>query len=155
MNWILENWQGFASGGTLALIIKYFLNKKQNNQLLKSGDIDNDIKEVELLKETISVYKEVIKDLKSDNTEYKIIIKDQNETIKNYEKLEKKINDLFTSLALEKEKSEYLAQENIKLKQKNEQLQENYEKLENNYETLNNLYQEIKQELYQHKKDTK
>jgi len=148
MNWILENWQGFASGGTLAFIIKYFLNKKQNNQLLKSGDIDNDIKEVELLKETISVYKEVIKDLKFDNTEYKKIIKEQNETIKNYEKLEKKINDLFTSLALEKEKSEFLTQENSKLKQKNEEL-------EQNYETLKGLYQEIKRELEQHKRETK
>jgi hypothetical protein len=97
MNWILENWQGLVSGGTFSTIILYFLNKKQNNQLLKSGEIDNDIKEVELLKETISVYKEVIKDLKSDNTEYKIIIKDQNETIKNYEKLENKIKDLFTT----------------------------------------------------------
>ena len=155
MNWLLENWQGLVSGGTFSTIILYFLNKKQNNQLLKSGDIDNDIKEVELLKETIGVYKEVIKDLKSDTNEYKKIIKEQNETIKNYEKLENKINALFTSLAIEKEKSEYLKQENIKLKQKNTELEQNYEKLENNYETLNNLYLEIKQELYQHKRDTK
>ena len=148
MNWILENWQGFASGGTLAFIIKHFLNKKQNNQLLKSGDIDNDIKEVKLLKETISVYKEVNKDLKLDALEYKKIIKEQNETIKNYEKLEKKINDLFTSLAIEKEKSEFLTEENAKLKEKNTELQKNYE-------TLNKLYLEIKQELAQHKKETK
>ena len=148
MNWILENWQGFVSGGTFSTIILYFLNKKQNNQLLKSGDIDNDIKEVELLKETISVYKEVIKDLKSDNTEYKKIIKEQNETIKNYESLEKKINDLYILLATETEKSEFLAEENAKLKEKNEEL-------EKNYETLNKLYLEIKQELDQHKKDTK
>jgi len=148
MNWILENWQGFASGGTLAFIIKYFLNKRQNNQLLKSGDIDNDIKEVKLLKETISVYKEVNKDLKLDALEYKKIIKEQNETIKNYEKLETKINALFTSLAVEKEKSEYLTKENEKLKQKNTEL-------EKNYETLNKLYLEIKQELAQHKKETK
>jgi len=148
MNWFLENWQGFASGGTLAFIIKYFLNKRQNNQLLKSGDIDNDIKEVKLLKETISVYKEVNKDLKLDALEYKKIIKEQNETIKNYEKLEKKINDLFTSLAIEKEKSEFLTEENEKLKQKNTEL-------EQNYETLKGLYQEIKKELEQHKKETK
>ena len=148
MNWLLENWQGLVSGGTFSTIILYFLNKKQNNQLLKSGDIDNDIKEVKLLKETISVYKEVIKDLKSDATEYKKIIKEQNITIKNYEKLETKINALFTSLAIEKEKSEYLTQENIKLKQKNEQL-------EHNYETLNKLYLEIKKELEQHKRETK
>jgi predicted nuclease with TOPRIM domain len=148
MNWILENWQGFASGGTLAFIIKHFLNKKQNNQLLKSGDIDNDIKEVKLLKETISVYKEVNKDLKLDALEYKKIIKEQNETIKNYEKLETKINALFTSLAVEKEKSEYLTKENDKLKQKNTEL-------EQNYETLKGLYQEIKKELEQHKKETK
>jgi predicted nuclease with TOPRIM domain len=148
MNWILENWQGFASGGTLAFIIKYLLNKRQNNQLLKSGDIDNDIKEVKLLKETISVYKEVNKDLKLDALEYKKIIKEQNETIKNYEKLETKINALFTSLAVEKEKSEYLTKENEKLKQKNTEL-------EQNYETLKGLYQEIKKELEQHKKETK
>lgn len=148
MNWILENWQGFVSGGTFSTIILYFLNKKQNNQLLKSGDIDNDIKEVELLKETISVYKEVNKDLKSDTTEYKKIIKEQNETIKNYESLEKKINDLYILLATETEKSEFLAEENAKLKEKNEEL-------EKNYETLNKLYLEIKQELDQHKKDTK
>jgi len=148
MNWILENWQGFASGGTLAFIIKHFLNKKQNNQLLKSGDIDNDIKEIKLLKETISVYKEVNKDLKLDALEYKKIIKEQNETIKNYEKLETKINALFTSLAVEKEKSEYLTKENDKLKQKNTEL-------EQNYETLKGLYQEIKKELEQHKKETK
>jgi chromosome segregation ATPase len=155
MNWFLENWQGFASGGTLAFIIKHFLNKKQNNQLLKSGDIDNDIKEIKLLKETISVYKEVNKDLKSDSTEYKKIIKEQNETIKNYESLEKKINDLYFLLAKEKEKSEFLTQENIKLTKKNTELEQNYEKLEHNYETLNKLYLEIKKELEQHKRETK
>jgi DNA repair exonuclease SbcCD ATPase subunit len=155
MNWFLENWQAIVGTGTFTTIINYLINKQQQKQQLRAGNIDNEIKEaeqglkeVELLKETITVYKDVIFDLKADLSESKEIIKDFKIKDKRYEELEKKVNDLYTQLAIETEKSKFLIEENTELNQK-------YGKLEKDYEDLKLFCEKLKRELETHKRTTK
>lgn len=124
-------------------------------QQLRAGEIDNEIKEteqglkeIELLRETINVYKDVNNDLKIDLAQCKDIIKEQKSSILKIEDLEAKVNDLFLKLATETEKSQFLLKENNELKQK-------YEKLENDHEELKAFCDKLKKELDTHKKLTK
>jgi DNA repair exonuclease SbcCD ATPase subunit len=155
MSWFLENWQAIVGTGTVTTIINYLINKQQQKQQLRAGNIDNEIKEaeqglkeVELLKETITVYKDVNADLKSDLSEAKEIIKEFKIKDKRYEELEKKVNDLYTQLAIETEKSKFLIEENTELNQK-------YGKLEKDYEYLKLFCEKLKRELETHKRTTK
>jgi DNA repair exonuclease SbcCD ATPase subunit len=155
MSWFLENWQAIVGTGTVTTIINYLINKQQQKQQLRAGNIDNEIKEaeqglkeVELLKETITVYKDVNADLKSDLSEAKEIIKEFKIKDKRYEELEKKVNDLYTQLAIETEKSKFLIEENTELNQK-------YGKLEKDYEDLKLFCEKLKRELETHKRTTK
>jgi DNA repair exonuclease SbcCD ATPase subunit len=155
MNWFLENWQAIVGTGTFTTIINYLINKQLQKQQLRAGNIDNEIKEaeqglkeVELLKETITVYKDVNADLKSDLSEAKEIIKEFKIKDKRYEELEKKVDDLVLKLALETEKSQFLIKENTDLKDK-------YDKLEKDHEDLKLFCEKLKKELDSHKRTTR
>lgn len=111
-------------------------------QLLRAGNIDNEIKEaeqglkeVELLRETINVYKEINVDLRLEVSELRIAIKTYKTDGKKLEELEEKINDLFTQLAIEKENSKKLLTENTELRKKYNALEKAHEELKQEFET--------------------
>ena len=125
-------------GFLMWLVKDRFFQKQQ----LRAGEIDNEIKEteqglkeVELLKETISVYKDVNNDLRTDLADCKSIIKEQKEDSKRYELLEAKVDDLFVKLAVETERAEFLLKENTELKGKYVKLEIDHEALKKQFET--------------------
>jgi hypothetical protein len=127
-----------AIGALLMWLVKDRFFQKQQ---LRSGDIDNEIKEaeqglkeIELLKETINVYKDVNTDLKTDLSEAKNIIKELKQDNKRYQDLEAKVDDLFLKLAVETEKSQFLIKENTELKEKYKKLEKDHEELKKQFE---------------------
>jgi len=121
-------------GGLMWVLKDRFFQKQQ----LRAGNIDNEIKEaeqglkeIELLRETINVYKDVNNDLKIDLAESKDIIKQQKVENKKIDELDAKVNDLFLKLAVEVEKSKLLIEENIELKEKCKSLEAHILKVEN------------------------
>jgi chromosome segregation ATPase len=138
-------------GFTMWFVKDRFFQKQQ----LRAGDIANEIqeaeqglKEIELLRETINVYKDVNNDLKVDLAECKQVIKLQKTNLSKIDDLEAKVNDLFLKLATETEKSQFLIKENNDLKEK-------LEILENDYENLKIFCDKLKKELDTHKKLSK
>lgn len=139
----------------IGLIMWWVKDRFFQKQQLRAGDIANEIqeaeqglKEIELLRETISVYKDVNADLKIDLAECKEVIKLQKTNLNKLEELEAKVNDLFLKLATETEKSQFLIKENNDLKDK-------LDTLEKDYEDLKLFCDKLKKELDTYKKSNK
>ena len=139
----------------VGLLMWWLKDRFFQKQQLRSGDLDNEIKEaeqglkeIELLRETINVYKDVNTDLKVDLAECRDIIKQQKTSISKLDELEGKVNELFLKLATETEKSQFLLKENNQLKEK-------YEKLETDHEELKAFCEKLKIELDKYKKTNK
>jgi chaperonin cofactor prefoldin len=123
-------------------ILTWWLKERVfQKQQLRSGDIDNEIKEaeqglkeVELLRETINVYKEINVDLRQEVNDLRTVVKSHKTDAKKLEELEDKINELFIQLAVEKENSKKLLTENNELRKQYSALQKAHEELKEEFE---------------------
>lgn len=146
MNFFIENWLAICSfifgGGGIGTLVGWIIrDRKIEAQTLKSTTIDNEIKEaeqglkeVELLRETIGVYKDINTDLRQEVSDLRTVVKTHKTDAKKLDELEKKINDLYIQLAIEKENSEKLLKENTELRQQYKELQKAHEELKQEFE---------------------
>lgn len=146
MNFFIENWVAISSfifgGGGIGTLIGWIIrDRKIEAQTLKSTTIDNEIKEaeqglkeVELLRETISVYKDINTDLRQEVTDLRAVVKTHKTDAERIEELDKKINELFIQLAIEKENSKKLIEENNELRRQYSELQKAHEELKEEFE---------------------
>ena len=125
----------------IGLLMWWVKDRYFQKQQLRSGDIDNEIKEaeqglkeVELLRETINVYKEINVDLRQEVSDLRTVVKTHKTDAKKLEELEDKINELFIQLAVEKENSKKLLTENNELRKQYSALQKAHEELKEEFE---------------------
>lgn len=125
----------------IGLLMWWVKDRYFQKQQLRSGDIDNEIKEaeqglkeVELLRETINVYKEINVDLRQEVSDLRTVVKTHKTDAKKLEELGDKINELFIQLAVEKENSKKLLTENNELRKQYSALQKAHEELKEEFE---------------------
>lgn len=146
MNFFIENWVAICSfifgGGGIGTLVGWIIrDRKIEAQTLKSTTIDNEIKEaeqglkeVELLRETISVYKDINTDLRQEVSDLRAVVKTHKTDAEKIDELDKKINELFIQLAIEKENSKKLLEENNELRKQLNELQKDYDELKAEFE---------------------
>jgi|688.fasta_scaffold164935_5 chromosome segregation ATPase len=166
MNWFLENWQAIVGTGTVTTIINYIVNKKQQNQLLKKGEIEVQKDQIDLAKNTREFLLLKEADFKTEREEYRKEL----ETIKNEAKSERqyyreKVNGLRNSIdnlqnkfdqisinyALEVEKSDSWMKKYFEIEKENQQLKEQISKVEKRCKDLEVHIKKLEKELIEHK----
>ena len=168
MNWLLENWQGIVSGGTFSTIITYIINKKQQTQLLRKGDVELHNNQIDLAKNTREFLLLKETDFKAEREEYRkelANIKSEAKAEREYYRdkvsglrksidgLQNKFDQISMNYALEVEKSDNWMKKYFEIEKENELLKKQITKVEIRCKSLEEHIKKIEKELSEHKKE--
>ena len=160
MNWILDNWLAIVGTGTLTTIINYIVNKQQQKQLLKKGDVEIDSAEVDYAVKVRELYESLLAQANTD----KDALKSDKDAIVNEFKAEKEyfrkqIDELRSQASLMQEQFNSIqiayakeVEQSQNWEKLHRELAKENEELKRLYEDLKSLYDKLKAEFEKHKK---